>query len=213
MVPDRVEPSLMYKMYYLNVLQGEGDELSFADAALLTYRGMDLDSEVFDLSNVPIQFDMTSVIAGFQEGLTQFNGAGSFIENEDGTITFENFGVGAIFIPTGLGYFNSTSVGSGLSLYSDLVFTFQLYAVITGLDHDGDGVPSIEEDRNNNGILIDDDTDGDGSPDYLDEDDDGDGVLTRDEITINDDGTVEYPSSDENSDLPDYLNPNYPYNN
>ena len=212
MVTDRVEPNLTYKMYYLNVIQGEGDILGFADAALLSYKGMDLELDVFDLSNTPVQFDLTSVIAGFQEGLTGFNGAGSFIENEDGTIIFENFGVGAIFIPTGLGYFNSSSVGSGLPLYSDLVFTFQLYAVVTDLDHDGDGVPSIEEDRNGNGILIDDDTDGDGTPDYLDEDDDGDGVLTRDEIIFNDDGTIEYPDSNGNG-IPDYLDPTYPYNN
>src|SRR5690606_17499996 len=101
-VVDRVESDLSYKMYYLNVLQGEGDALSFADAALLTYEGMDLDRDVFDLSNTPVQFDMTAVIAGFQEGLTEFNGAGNYIKNEDGTITFENFGVGAVFIPTGL---------------------------------------------------------------------------------------------------------------
>ena len=212
-VIDRVEPDLSYKMYYLNVLQGEGDTLLFADAALLTYRGMDLERETFDLSNVPVQFDMTAVIAGFQEGLTEFNGASSYIEHEDGTITFENFGVGAVFIPTGLGYFNNPSIGSGLSLYSDLIFTFQLYAVVTDLDHDGDGVPSIEEDRNNNGILTDDDTDGDGTPDYLDEDDDGDGVPTRDEIT-NDDGVIEHPYINSNGNhLPDYLDPTYPYNN
>jgi hypothetical protein len=51
------------------------------------------------------------------------------------------------------------------------------------LDYDGDGVFNIEEDLNNNGDQEDDDTDGDGIPNYLDTDDDGDSVLTIDETT------------------------------
>ena len=49
------------------------------------------------------------------------------------------------------------------------------------------------------------DTDGDGTPDYLDPDDDGDGILTRNEST---DGNID-PTDDFNDDtsgLPDFLN-------
>ena len=51
------------------------------------------------------------------------------------------------------------------------------------VDSDGDGVTDVQEDLNQNGNLDDDDTDGDGIPNYLDQDDDDDGVLTAIEIT------------------------------
>jgi gliding motility-associated-like protein len=54
-------------------------------------------------------------------------------------------------------------------------------------DSDGDGVIDSDEDINGNGDLTDDDTDGDGIPNYLDPDDDGDGVPTKDE-DVNKDG-------------------------
>ena len=46
------------------------------------------------------------------------------------------------------------------------------------LDADGDGIPNVGEDVNGDGLLSNDDTDSDGTPNYLDPDDDGDGVLT-----------------------------------
>jgi len=210
-VTDRFEPNVTYKMYFLDAIQGEGDPLSFADYAVLSYHGLLLNRNTFDMSNIPVQFDMAGVVPGFQEGLVEFNGASSFVKNEDGTITFQDFGVGAVFIPTGMGYFNNPPVGSGIGMYRDLVFTFRLYAVITDIDHDNDGIPSKLEDLNENGILMDDDTDGDGIANFLDNDDDGDGVLTRDEIIIHEDGTLEFPDSNGNG-IPDYLDPTYPYN-
>lgn len=55
---------------------------------------------------------------------------------------------------------------------NEAVFTILL------TEDDNDGVPSELEDLNNNGDLEDDDTDGDGIPNYLDFDDDGDNVPT-----------------------------------
>jgi gliding motility-associated-like protein len=49
---------------------------------------------------------------------------------------------------------------------------------IIPFDHDQDGVPSKEEDLNGNGDFNDDDTDGDGIPNYLDTDDDQDTIPT-----------------------------------
>ena len=57
----------------------------------------------------------------------------------------------------------ATPVGGGTSEFS--------------LD-DADGVDAGAEDRNQNGQPNDDDTDGDGTPDWLDADDDGDGIAT-----------------------------------
>tara|TARA_R110000823_G_scaffold284631_1_gene402957 strand:- start:307775 stop:314659 length:6885 start_codon:yes stop_codon:yes gene_type:complete len=63
-------------------------------------------------------------------------------------------------------------------------------------DSDGDGVIDSDEDINGNGDLTDDDTDGDGIPNYLDPDDDGDGVPTKDE-DVNKDGD---PTNDDTDD-------------
>ncbi|MDB4605551.1 Ig-like domain-containing protein [Flavobacteriaceae bacterium] len=54
----------------------------------------------------------------------------------------------------------------------------QINIYIIPFDHDQDGVPSKEEDLNRNGDFRDDDTDGDGIPNFLDVDDDNDGLLT-----------------------------------
>mgnify|MGYP000921537817 FL=1 len=47
-----------------------------------------------------------------------------------------------------------------------MIFKINLYTV-KQTDHDGDGIPSSEE-FDNDGDGIADDTDGDGTPDYLD---------------------------------------------
>lgn len=49
------------------------------------------------------------------------------------------------------------------------------------IEDDNDGIPAELEDLNGNGDLYDDDTDGDGIPNFLDADDDGDNVLTINE--------------------------------
>ena len=53
---------------------------------------------------------------------------------------------------------------------------------------DNDGIPAYLEDLNGNGDLNDDDTDGDGIPNYMDVDDDGDNVLTVSEGVTFEDG-------------------------
>ncbi len=206
-VTDRVKPEVTYKLYYLNVVEGEGESPIFADEALVTYKGQFLDLNAFDASDSPIKFDLTAVVPGFQEALVEYNSATSFTENPDGTIDFEGFGVGAVFIPSGIGYWLNSP--SSIPVYSQLIFTFSLLDITTDIDHDEDGIPSFMEDLNNNGFLGDDDTDGDGIPNYLDADDDGDGVLTRDEIIINPDGTIEFPDSNGNG-IPDYLDDTFP---
>lgn len=67
-------------------------------------------------------------------------------------------------------------------------------------DHDGDGVPSENE-----GMASEFDTDGDGIPDYLDIDDDGDNILTRVEIAVEAENTVNSFADSDNDGTPDYL--------
>ncbi len=205
-VKDRVEDDLTYTLYYLNVIQGEGDETTFPDVATVSYEGMFLDDRVlFDGSVTPITFDLTLLINGLQDALIEFNGSTGFITNPDGTVSFEDYGVGAVFIPSGLGYFANPPPTGSIPSYSQLIFTFQLYLVEVG-DQDGDGVISIIEDLNGNGIEEDDDTDEDFIPNYADIDDDGDGRLTRDEIEIDANGNVTFPDVDGDG-IPDYLDP------
>ncbi len=70
-------------------------------------------------------------------------------------------------------------------------------------DDDGDGVLTVDEDLDGDGDPTNDDTDGDGIPNYLDADDDGDGIDTADE-DANGDGDPTNDDSDGDG-IPDYL--------
>ena len=80
---------------------------------------------------------------------------------------------------------------------------YHTLALATVPDGDGDGVPDAAEDFNGNGNLLDDDTDGDTIPNYLDADDDGDGIPTINEDTNH---NSNYLDDDDDGDLiPDFL--------
>ncbi len=81
----------------------------------------------------------------------------------------------------------ATLVGKFPAAYSDYEALACLTAQIA--DDDGDGLFNIGEDINGNGNLADDDSDGDGIPNYADEDDDNDTVLSKVE-DINVDGSL-----------------------
>ncbi len=203
-VQDRVDEDVTYKLYYLKALQGEGESPDFPDITILTYEGSLLNGELFDTAVNPVRFDLTQIVNGLQDGLVEFNAASvGPIDNGDGTVSYENFGVGAVFIPSGLGYFVEPPPSSNIPLYGQLIFTFKLYEREVG-DQDNDGVISILEDINGNGLEEDDNTDGDFLLDFVDPDDDNDGKLTRDEIIIDADGNVSFPDSDGDG-TPDYL--------
>ena len=131
------------------------------------------------------------------------NSGGAVVENEDGTFTISDPGVGMVIMPSGLAYYNSTP-SVLIPTYSPLVFTLELGVFVKDTDYDGDGVPSIMEDLNNDGNLNNDDTDGDGLPDHQDSDDDNDGTLTSDEIEVDGEGNVTFPDADGDT-VPDYL--------
>lgn len=70
-------------------------------------------------------------------------------------------------------------------------------------ENDNDGVDSVLEDLNGNGVFTDDDTDGDGIWDALDADDDNDNVSTIDEIGGPDTLPEDYPDTDGDG-IPNY---------
>lgn len=196
-----------YTLYVLKVREGaaEQPQPKFSDSTFLSYQGSLLDRTVFDASRNPIWFDLTQTIAGFGQAVTEFRGASGFEVLPDNTVEWNNdYGIGAMFLPSGLGYFNSGQ--TSIPAYSPLVFTFRLYGV-NEADHDNDGVPSWMEDINDDQQVYNDDTDGDTVPNFMDRDDDGDFIPTREEIS-DEDGNIIFPYPDANNDgTPDYLDP------
>ena len=169
----------------------------------------DLDRRVFDSAVTPVWFNLVSVIEGFREATVDFK-ISSGLESSppaDGTLDYVNdFGDFTVFIPSGLGYFNSPPTGSGIPIYAPLVFNVQLYD-LNEADHDRDGIPSYLEDLDGDRLVVDvdDDTDSDGFPNYLDSDDDNDGTPTKDEITflgdLNNDGAINIDQDDADREI------------
>lgn len=207
-VQDMIDTDVTYKLYYLNVRQGGGEKPNFSDYTINTYDGRLMNLDLFDSSVVPVRFNLVDtqatagIIRGLQQAIIEFNGAENIISNPDGTLTFENYGIGAVFIPSGLAYYQYPPGAGGLGAYDQLIFSFELFESEIA-DHDNDGIPSYMEDLNNNGYLLDDDTDG-SAPNYLDEDDDNDGRRTEFEIEIDAEGNITFPDVDGDG-IPDYL--------
>lgn len=192
-----------YNLYYIVREQGVGYQPSILDNIISTYKGQLLDGYVFDENDAITVgnpwFSLQEVITGWTYGFTHFK-CGNNISQPNAPLEFENYGSGFLFIPSGLGY-NNISQGS-IPANSPLVFTIDLqYAV--PVDNDGDTVFSYIEDLDQDGDFLNDDTDGDGLPNFSDPDDDGDGILTKDE-DANMDGDPTNDDTD-NDGTPDYL--------
>ncbi|HNP32756.1 MAG TPA: FKBP-type peptidylprolyl isomerase [Flavobacterium sp.] len=152
---------VVYKIYYLQLRQGSGPNSKSpcnVDRVLTSYRGeyiykntetvsgvdvTTIKSEEFEKSvNPQTFFNLTGVIRGWSEIFPQFK-TGSYTGNPDGTVSYNDFGAGVMFIPSGLAYFSSST--GGIPAYSPLIFSFKLYE-IQRVDHDGDGIYSYQED-------------------------------------------------------------------
>ncbi|MFS4483092.1 FKBP-type peptidyl-prolyl cis-trans isomerase [Hyunsoonleella sp. 2307UL5-6] len=208
-----------YEYYILELNKGGGTTSpNFSDRVRVVYQGSLLDGSVFDSAVTPVDLNLVGdgatvagTISGWRKVFPMFKVSESLTNNGDGTFSFTNHGTGVMFLPSGLSYFANPPTNSGIPLYAPLIFKFELLQSFI-VDHDNDGVPSYLEDLNNDNEFIidpdntdtDDDTDGDGLPDYVDVDDDGDGILTIDEDE-NGDGN---PMNDIGPNgLPRYLDP------
>ena len=209
------------KFYVLQLEKGAKGVSTFVDSTFVTYRGQLLNGDVFDSSPNPVWFDLVSVVEGFRQGIAGYGGASEIAVAADGTFNVsDDYGIGAVFMPSGLGYFNNGTPGAA---YANLVFTFQIFSV-NQADHDRDNVPSIVENLNGNTNILDDDTDENGTPNFADSDDDGDGIATINEdlepdtdVTVDRDGDGD-PTNDigdgdptnddtDNDGIPNYLDP------
>jgi len=203
-----------HTLYYLAAREGIGESPTVGDSTFVAYEGQLLSGEIFD-SNITYTWQyLPFFLRGYAAGVSQFKVGGEVISNIDGTVDITGSGIGLMFIPSGLAYFDNPPLGSGIFNYDILVFQVDTGLFIESTDYDNDGIPSFMEDLNNNGNLSDDNTDesvelssGFGFiPDHLDIDDDQDGILTRDEIVIDNAGNISFPDSDGDG-TPDYRDP------
>jgi len=216
-----------YELYILKIREGLGDNLHSLDRAIVNYNGFLINGDVFDSAVTPINFNLTSigsiggVVTGFREGLLEFKTSIGISTAPDGVDTYEGHGIGAVFIPSGLGYFANAPITIGA--YKPIIFTLNLIDRLD-TDFDFDGIPSHLEDidgsdsdpnvdsdgdgntlndyeRDGNGFNN--DTDNDGLPNFIDSDDDGDGLLT---INEDKDGDGDPTNDDDNNNgIADYL--------
>jgi len=204
-----------HTLYYVEVREGAGSSPTIADSTLLKYEGFLLDDSRFDAVSDFFWQELPFFIRGFANGTATIKSGTTdgLIINADGTTQITDSGIGLIFIPSGLAYFNSppnTTIGA----YDPLVFSIEVGLFIEDTDNDNDGIPSIAEDLDGDNDVFNDNTDNDiereqglliGIPNFQDIDDDGDGVLTRTEIS-DADGNIIFPYPDTDGDgTPDYL--------
>lgn len=220
------DATVNHKLYYLIAREGIGESPTVADSVYVRYQGTLLDGTEFDGSvNIPDWFDLASIqgplqgARGFSEGLPMIRAGGEVIENPDGTFTVEGYGVGMVIMPSGLGYFNVPR--SVIPAYSPMIFRVDMFT-FNPTDHDRDGIPSILEDTNGDGYLYNDNADEKQERDaggqfvtlfmnFMDADDDNDGVLTIDEINLDEDGNLILPFPDADGDgVPDHLDRDTP---
>jgi FKBP-type peptidyl-prolyl cis-trans isomerase len=175
-----------YEYYILRLNQGGGEAPKFTDSIRVNYEGSSVDDgEVFDSRITPIDlplvgngFTTFGTIKAWQLVMPSFNCAIDFVIDGNGNVNYDNFGLGVMFVPSGLAYFSGTNTGSS---YDNLIFKFELLQY-EEQDHDNDGIPSYLEDLDGDLDVFNDNTDGDNLPNYIDSDDDGDGVPTINEL-------------------------------
>ncbi len=216
------EETVLHTYYYLVAREGLDEKPTFADSVLVTYRGTLLDGTDFDGSfSNPVWFDLAAIqgpgqgARGFSEAMIHFEAGGPIMDNGDGTVSADDIGIGAMFLPSGLAFFNAAQ--GEISQYSPLIFTIDLWSLVR-TDHDGDGILSILEDVDGDGYLYNDNTDEEAEEDsntlirfvdFIDADDDADGTPTREEIIIDNEGNVTFPDTDGDG-IPDYRDPDTP---
>lgn len=215
-----------HKMYYIKFADGTGPQPAIVDSLYLNYKGEYIytkkeeklpstdpktydeyiASTEFETISEPIWMSRLSYIKGWTEFLSLLKTGDSSV-GSNGSVVYENFGAGVVFMPSALGYYNTGS--SGIPKYAPLIFSISLKKM-NHVDHDKDGVDTIIEEYvfdATKGMYVaqEKDTDGDGTLDMFDFDDDGDYYLTKNERA---NSLKHYPSRNGDSDndgKPDYL--------
>lgn len=205
-----------YKVYYIKLREGNGQRPSRVDSIHVAYTGDRIytkqeeilpstnpktynyynENLQFETTPNPVWFQLEAVVPGWAEIIPLFK-TGTYDPSEGpNPVTFDNYGAGIMFLPSALGYYNSSSASGVIPAYSNLIFSFKLYE-LQYKDHDRDKILSKDEvttplnepfnmenfkEYNSRENFLDFDTDGDGFANMFDIDDDGDGYQTKGEI-------------------------------
>lgn len=114
--------NVVHKLYYLKFREGVGTSPSSTNQITVAYNGFLTNNSVFDAST-GATFTLNQLIGGWQQIFPEFK-MGTVI----GTNQYEDFGAGAMFLPSAFGYYNFSPAGS-IPAYSPLIFSFKLYRV------------------------------------------------------------------------------------
>jgi len=212
---DTDEGEVEHTLYYFNIRNGMGGSPTVADSTFLKYEGMLLNRTTFDASVSFLWQELPFTLRGYSGGIANLKTGtpGGLVTNADGSFYYTDSGIGLIVMPSGLAYYLNTPT-TAIPAYASLIFTVELGTYIPDTDNDNDGIPSINEDLNQNGYLFDDNTDLESersvgfqtTPNFRDSDDDDDGVSTRIEISDVEGNIIDPPYPDSNNDgTPDYL--------
>ena len=199
-----------HTMFYLIARDGVGDIPTIADSTFVRYEGTLLNGALFDATATHTWQYLPFFLRGYGRAISNIKTGDGFIVNPDGTTEITNAGIGAMFLPSGLAYYNASV--PGVPQYSPLIFTVEVGLYVEDTDYDNDGIPSILEDLDGDGDLTNDNTDREQEratgaltlANHVDPDDDQDGTPTRDEIIIDEEGNISFPDSDGDG-TPDYL--------
>ncbi len=203
------EDGIEYKVYYIKFREGDavnGKRPTQVDSVHVSYRGVRLTDDQFDSAASPLWFGLQDVITGWSHIIPNFKTGTYTTSSGPNPITFNDFGAGVMFLPSGLAYYNNAA--GTIPEYSPIIFSFKLYE-LRYRDHDRDGILSKDERKLSSSLASTDplspnfyklrwrenpfsgydydgdgtveiyDIDGDGTPNMVDIDDDGDGVLTK----------------------------------
>ena len=166
-------------MYYVILREGNGQQATVADHSFVLYKAESLDGKVYDdgtLFTYNNWMDLLGreasayrggTVMGFREAVAMLKASTSAItEQSNGKLVAPtDGGVGVFFMPSGITYYTGTS---NIPAYTPLIFEINLLKT-ERYDHDGDGIPSINEiQHHQDGTITFPDCNGNGRVDYLD---------------------------------------------
>jgi FKBP-type peptidyl-prolyl cis-trans isomerase FkpA len=207
------EDGIEYKIYFIKFREGDavnGKRPTQVDSVHVSYRGTRLTDDQFDDATNPVWFGLQDVITGWTHIMPNFKTGTYTTAPGPNPITFNDFGAGVMFLPSGLAYFNNAA--GSIPSYSPIIFSFKLYE-LRYRDHDRDGILSKDERNLNPNIpanlrwkenpFLGYDINGDGTIDTSNKlyDSNGDGIVDSKEYYDTDgDGTPNMLDIDDDGD-------------
>ena len=166
-------------MYYVILREGNGQQATVADRSFVLYKAESLDGKVYDDGNLFVSRNWMDLLGteasvyrggtviGFREAVAMLKASTSAITEQSNAklVAPTDGGVGVFFMPSGITYYTGTS---NIPAYTPLIFEINLLKT-ERYDHDGDGIPSINEiQHHQDGTITFPDCNGNGRVDYLD---------------------------------------------